>query len=475
MKKLVSLILAIMMIAVVGAAWAVATSTTSTATLNANGEQNPFTSPDTPISVTDKILKLDKEIKAYNYDATTINAPTISYTYTIGAATVATGTTVTDKTGNPTHATDVNVTAPVKAGVVSPAAPVIANGGVVAWTTADTLTASTDGTANYKPIQIDFSSVVFTGAGVYRYVINEALTTTDPVSTYAQSGVTETTEGNGTKHTRYIDVYVRPKTTGFTNGSTAAEWDIYGFTCFVHNTSITEDNKTTAAVKSTGFVDGTTDGTTSTAFLADQYYTYNLTLTKTVVNDPYSASSVAFPFTVIFTNATVTKNIDIIGDIEAATVTGWTDPTAGALSSTSGVANIKSGGQIKYIGIPVGTTFDVYETNTATGVTYKVKTELTASATVAETNDASVNWGSAPANAVAQASTKETYQSTKVTAKPAADQDTDIDYTVAITNTLLEISPTGYVSRFAPYALILIGGIALLIIAKKRKPKEEEE
>ena len=472
MKKLVSLILAIMMIAAVGAAWAATTSTTSTATLNGNGEQNPFTSPDTPISITNKILKLDKEIKAYNYNEETVNAPTISYTYSISAATVATDTSVTDKTGNPTHAAGVSVTAPVKAGIVTATAPTIANSGVVAWTTEDTLTASTDGTANYKPIEIDFSGVVFEGAGVYRYVISEELTSG---YAYASSGVTETTEVAATKHTRFIDVYVRPKTTGFNDGSTAAEWDIYGFTCFVNNTSITESDKTTAAVKTTGFVDGTTGGTTPTTFIADQYYTYNLTLTKTVVNDGYSASNVAFPFTVIFTNATVTKNIDIIGDVETATVTGWTDPVAGALSSTSGVAKIKSGGQIKYIGIPVGTTFDVYETNTATGVTYKVDTVLTASASPATTSDASVNWGSEPADAVAQGSSKESYQSTKVNATPTADTDTDIDYKVAITNTLLEISPTGYVSRFAPYALILIGGVALLVIAMKKRKHTEED
>ena len=46
---------------------------------------------------------------------------------------------------------------------------------------------------------------------------------------------------------------------------------------------------------------------------------------------------------------------------------------------------------------------------------------------------------------------------------------------VAITNTLLLISPTGYVARFAPYALILIGGIVLLVVAKKHKKHTDEE
>jgi len=46
---------------------------------------------------------------------------------------------------------------------------------------------------------------------------------------------------------------------------------------------------------------------------------------------------------------------------------------------------------------------------------------------------------------------------------------------IGLTNTLAEVSPTGYVSRFAPYALILVAGIVLLIVAKKRKPAKDDE
>ncbi len=461
--KIGALLLAVIMI------MAMSTTAFAATTLDANGEQGAFTNPDTPVSQS-KTLVLSKEITAYNSDETTINAPTISYTYTIGAATVS-SYTVTDNANK--HASGVGaVTVPVKAGVGT---PTIANSGVVAWTTADSLTAANAGAANKKDISIDFSSVVFTGAGVYRYVINEALTSG---YTYASSGVTETLYNNGTSdvaasHSRYIDVYVRPVTTGFAGGTVAADWDIYGYTCFYNNDdAITDANKTTDAVKTTSFVAGTTNGTT--AVKADSYYTFNLTLSKTVVNDAYGASTVSFPFTVLFTNATVTKNIDIIGDVENATVTGWTDPAAGALSSTNGVALIKSGGQIKYIGIPNGTSVEVYETNTATGVIYQVATAVTTSTTTTNT-DNSVNWGSAPGSAVAQSNPKETYQSTKATISTTADADDDNDYTVAITNTLLTISPTGVTLRIAPYAIMLFVGIALFVITRRRREEDAAE
>jgi hypothetical protein len=46
---------------------------------------------------------------------------------------------------------------------------------------------------------------------------------------------------------------------------------------------------------------------------------------------------------------------------------------------------------------------------------------------------------------------------------------------IGLTNNLAEVSPTGYVTRFAPYALILIGGVALLVIAMKKRKHTEED
>ena len=58
----------------------------------------------------------------------------------------------------------------------------------------------------------------------------------------------------------------------------------------------------------------------------------------------------------------------------------------------------------------------------------------------------------------------------------ATENHTDADAgTVTFTNTLLQISPTGLVLRFAPYALMLIGGVVLLVIAMKHRKNREEE
>ena len=49
----------------------------------------------------------------------------------------------------------------------------------------------------------------------------------------------------------------------------------------------------------------------------------------------------------------------------------------------------------------------------------------------------------------------------------------NINKTIAFTNTLLVISPTGVVLRVAPYVLMLGVGLVLLVIARKRRLARE--
>ena len=431
-----------------------------------DGEIGGFTTPDTP-TVQSKTLILKKELTAYNLDETTINAPTISYTYSIAAG--AADVNITDAASD--HATGVGaITVPTKAGITNGITITGTSENTIAWTNAETLTASSAGTPNTKDLKIDFSNVVFTGPGVYRYKITET-----PPSNYAAAGVTETKSGDAAgSHVRYLDVYVKPVAENFSGGAAASDWDIYGYVCMYESEEITPegDTTTTGAMKTNGFVSGTNDGT---AIKADSYYTFNVIVGKKVENDAYAKATHAFPFTVIFTNATVTQSIDISYKTTGTAPTGFIDPAPAALSAgnTKGVVSIKDGATVKYIGIPNGTSVEVYETNDVTGVIYNVVTKLTTNGT-ATNSDASVTWGVTPATAVAQAATKAAYESTKSTITTTADADDDNAYKVDVTNTLLTISPTGITLRVAPYALMLCVGLLLLVYSRKRKAKAED-
>ena len=420
-----------------------------------NGEVGGSTTfaKDNPTSQ-DKTINIQKELTVYNVNETTINAPTISYTYAITAGDA--GVSVTDATSD--HANNTAVTVQTKAGTGISDIEITGQGQTagtakIEWSPSETVTAADNGAANYKTLSIDFSDVVFGAAGVYRYVITE----TAPA--YAASGVTETTS-TVNPHVRYLDVYVRPATSGFTNGATAAEWDIYGYVCMLESEEITDadDTATAGAVKTNGFVAGSNDGTD---YLADSYYTYNVTVSKTVTNDNYAKATHAFPFTVLFTNATITQAVDI-SSTSTGTAGGFTDPASAALSAgnTKGILTLKDSSSVKYIGIPNGTQIEVYETNDMAGVTYQVTTTVDGTDTV----DAAVTDTTTPTTAEAQAATKAAYQSTKATITTTAGADDDTVHSVAVDNNLQLISPTGFVVRFAPYMLILLGGIFFITL-----------
>ena len=450
-KKIGAAILAVVLLTMCMTAFA----SEATTTLENNGEQGAFKNPDSPV-IQGKVLKIEKELKVYNLNEAKVYAPTITYSYAITAGSA--GKNVTDAATK--HNPEGTVTVPTKAGIVDNI-PAIAD---VTFTTSDKLDATTNGASNKKSISIDFSNVVFDGAGIYRYKLTESLASD---FTYANTGVTETT---GT-HDRYIDVYVKPAD-NFTTGSKPTDWDIYGFTCFYNDEDITDADKTTKAVKTTGFVDGTKDG--STAFLADQYYTYNLEISKKVEGDNYAKVNHSFPFTVIFTNGDVTKNILLDAKVGSG-VTAYEFLTTAGKPTYSGVLLIKDvddNNSIKLIGIPMGTDVEVYETNDMLGTTYKVTTTWTNDTT--ETNvDAMVISGTKPANAVAQPTEKPADQSTKSVIDTTKNADDDIEHKIEIKNTLVTISPTGVVLRIAPYVMILAAGIFLLLISRRRKAAED--
>ena len=409
----------------------------------------------------DDSVVIYKEITAYNPESVTVNAPTITYNYTIGAATVANGTTVKDNASHHAqiNSTDVQATVAVKAGVGTPT--ITGTGaGVLAITPANQLSASEYGTANRFALTVDFTSIDWTttgsGAGVYRYVINE----TTAEATKNAAGIAEGAVAN----TLYMDVYV--------DGS----GNIYGYTLFTNNTSIdatTSDNAAaTAAGKTEGFVDdpANTVYTSSNTSAADKYYTFNLTITKDVVDDSYAETTHhQFPFTVTLDNPTVTAAVLPIMTVSAnATQTAL---TAGAIGSASNATpnattwnpTIADGATVAYVGIPCGTTITVKETNNVTGVTYNsVSTNADTNATAKtintgeESNVATINCN---ATALTAAHENHTTAANKV---------------VTFTNTMVQISPTGVTLRVAPFACIFFAGIFLVLFTRRRREEAEE-
>lgn len=469
MKNTLKTIIALVLVGVMMFTTAAVAEPTPAALTNGEiGGSNVFAT-DKPATQVKKI-DIKKELTVYNVDETSINAPTITYKYTVteGPADVK----ITDATTD--HANNTAVSVNTWAGVTEKLKVnnVAGTTGSISWTPTETVTASTDGTPNYKNLTLDFTDVVFKKAGVFRYTISEAL---DTEMTYTNTGVTET--GNKTNpHTRYLDVYVRPNPTTFTDGNSAADWDIYGYVCVLESEEITDagDTASTGAVKTNGFVSGTND---ETAYTADSYFTYNVTISKTVTNDNYAKTSHAFPFTVIFTNSAITHATDIIGTVKTGTVTEWTEPASAALSAgeTKGIAKIKDSSSVKYTGIPNGTTIEVYETNDVSGVTYQVTTTAKITTdTPTPIIDQAVVSAATPTTADAQAAQKAASQSTKTTFTPTVDKDDDVIHTIAVNNNLQLISPTGVTLRFAPYILILAAGIVLLLVSRRRKSNIEK-
>ncbi|MCR5352683.1 MAG: hypothetical protein K6D98_00075 [Clostridiales bacterium] len=412
-----------------------------------DGVFGAFNPADTVTLSGDEAIIVLKELVSTNADASTVNAPTISYTYAITAATG--GDTITDATS--AHDPAASVTVTTKPGVTTGLSYTTS----LSWTPAETLT---DG-SNYKNIEIDFSGVNFGAAGVYRYVITEKpanqTTAANITAAYAAAGVTETT---GT-HVRYLDVYVKPSAT-YTGAQGADDWDVYGYVCFTNDNDIdatdtgSVEPAVSAAVKTNGFVEAS-----SASVAADIYYSFNVTISKTVQGDTYlQATHAKFPFTVAFENATVTQNVlPIVSVNNASYATVGTALTAGNINAiTAHDPTIGHAGSVTYTGVPSGTKITVYETNNQVGTTYNVST------TGGDTNltNESVANPNNSGNAIANAQTALV---------------ANTDETIAFTNSLLLISPTGYVARIAPYAMIFGGGIALLVLSKKYKREEEEE
>lgn len=464
LTKLTALLLAILMTAVVGAAYATSPAEFET------GVAGEWTNPDT-VTLDSKSICIQKEITVYNPDESLVYGPVIEYSYTLEAATGSELVTITDETED--HKSGLATTATAIGGITDGVS--MSGNGKINWTNADILEASATGTANIKDLTIDFSGVLFTQPGVYRYKLTETS------SEYTTSGVTE---GSEQSHVRYLDVYVMRSST-YSTGETAAEWTIYGYVCIADGTT----NITSNTLKTNGFVNSSSTAGTSTA---DEYHTYNLTIGKTLTGDA-TMNGNKFPFDATWTAGTATGTFQFIveeTDTASATKTSQTETTtvngtavadntiykvggadAVGTADKDGTPLIANGGTIKYIGIPNGTKVTVTETNNVTGTTYST----TGTETIGSGTAADIVWTGGTSDKSTDGKTATMDNNDTAVYAQAAAPAADSNVTIQVTNTLAIISPTGLVVRFAPYGLLLIGGIALLLIAMKHRKHNEEE
>ena len=438
------------------------------------GEVGGYTEADTQ-NVDDKVVNLKKEITVYNPDEAFVYGPVITYTYNIAPATGTELVQITDATTD--HASGLATSTTALGGIIENVTMTGTSINTIAWTNADILDATSNGTANYKNLTISFENVVFTQPGVYRYKITET------ANSYTTSGVTDGDISN----IRYLDVYVM-RSKDYVDGNAAAQWKVYGYVC-LNSTDATTAIDPNSTFKTDGFVDTNAEANISTA---DEYRTYNLTIGKTLVNDT-TMDSHKFPFDVTWTaggaggtfqfiveeagtasasktaqNATTTVN-----GTSVAADTLYKVGKADAVSSPDkdGTPLIANGGTIKYIGIPNGTKVTVTETNDVAGTTYAT----TGTETIGSGNATGIVWtgGTSTKSTDNKTATMDPSDTTiyAQTSAPTADSNVAIQ----VTNTLSIISPTGVVLRIAPYALILGAGILLLLISRRRNALVEEE
>ena len=442
LKKIVSILLALTL-ALSVSTWAMATSAADMS--GESGKIGEFQSADTPDSAKADAVIIYKTIKAYNQTSTKVNAPTITYEYTIAPGTA--GATVKDSDDTSIHANGNAVEVQVKAGPTGAKISGSPDGntyteGELALTPTVELDASAAGADNKYPLKVDLSGVTWSGAGVYRYVITES-------TTESAKNLAGIAEGDDTAdNIRYLDVYVK-------DGTTAGTYDIYGYVLFSELGNITAEDEDDA---------GKTEG-----FEADDYYTFDLTISKELKGDNANNSH-QFPFNVDFTNNSVTAVIGLKQTtVEGGGITANLPANAAVSSLDVADLGLANGASVTYIGIPVGitaaTTVAVYETNDVTGTVYGSTYKIDDVAP--DGNYKQLTWVS---DNDANKSNTATLSGLTMNA-----HDSKSKHTIAFTNTLELISPTGVVLRIAPYALIMIAGIALFLISRRRKTTKEEE
>ena len=397
-----------------------------------------------------------KELKVYNTTGKDIYLPTVGYNYTITSEAVADGTTVTDTHDHVGYVyagklSALDATSKRVAFGPSTTAGYTAAG--AAQSISQPTAASASGTSYYGGFTVGVDPDELGHAGVWRYVITES---EDSTNTLAKAGIVHQ-DTNAYKAVRYLDVYVRQDVNNDDDDNATDDYVIYGYVLWCpdsqnEDTSIT---KTPNVNKVNGWL---------IDHGGDKYNTWNLVVTKDITGT-LADTGHQFPFQIALTspNATAAQiYYSATNGIPASATTAQLSSanvlTIGTLTSASTV-KLTDDGKLTIYGIPAGVTATVQENND-TYDTYTASATITAATAQTYT-----------ANQVASGSSATIItgvdNATTTTVIGSADSQVDWENEIDI------VSPTGYVERFAPYALALIAGIVIFILSGKKKTKED--
>ena len=360
-------------------------------------------------------LNIPKTLKVTNPALAQVAGPGLQLSYTLASTTVAAGTSVSAGTEGPIE----HVQSGPAGGLTLVSGP--------AFTVSDTLNASASGAANVKNIVLTTDLTKFTEPGIYRYT----LTDTTTAETLAAAGVER---NENFTNVRYVDVYI--------------QWDSTG-DLVVEGYVVGSDNDANGVlVKETFDTSTTTDDTQDASYVVydtpDVFNTYNLTLTKAVTGAMGDHEN-AFPFA-------ITVSDSGRAFYAAKGTAPASDSTLNQAAHTTALSTTLAHGNVYYIaGLRKNDTVAYTETN---------NTQESYSVSISGVTDTSEVLAGYAATNVAPGGTK---AMSAVTAPNAQN--------VTFENNLGSISPTGVVTRFGPYAGMVV--LAGLLMALRKKAKAE--
>lgn len=415
------------------------------------------------------IVTISKDIVIYNEGYNKSYSPSINYTFTIKAATVADGTTVTDTVGK---------TMIVKAGITNAIVNVDAETGkgtaTVAFTSEEqSETADQLSMAIREDMNFAFDTTKFTAPGIYRYEINDETA----AATLIAAGIVRPSDYESKK---FLDVYViqatDPQSGNPTDGYTIAGYVLLDETT---NSSVTPDTEKDPGFRSSvtdeneipvpgSEVEGTPGNPTTVTTVTpgntgitgdnsfDYYYTYNVEVDK-IITGNMADKNHAFPFT-----ATLTTPADTT---VGATVYVGTDKTAlSASTETSFGPSLSNGGKYFVYGVNPLATVNVKESNdTQSTYTASIKVNGTADGTATDINYSEE-----------KAATPIAVSNYNVEANVVPAAITGEDKVVEFTNDMTVGTPTGVMLVAVPFAGVAALAGGALVVSKLHSKKKNE-